>query len=256
MRGESSGGTPLCHDRRVSSNSPSNHAPGWLIDELSFAGRENLDPAHVARYDAKEDASAASEVALLEGIGLTRESLVLELGAGTGQFSVEVAPACARVIAVDISGHMLGQLQSKIADLGLSNVETVQAGFLTYQHVGRPADFVYTRYALHHLPDFWKALALSRLRHMLREGGVLRLWDVVYDFSPADAADRIEAWCATGGEAVDAAWSRSELEEHVRDEHSTFSWLLEPMIVRSGFEIAQAEHSEDGIFARYLLRAV
>ncbi|MGC2372877.1 MAG: hypothetical protein WA484_03280 [Solirubrobacteraceae bacterium] len=67
---------------------------------------------------------------------------------------------------------------------------------------------------------------------------------------------RMEAWCATGGDTVEAEWSRAELEEHVRDEHSTFTWLLEPMIARSGFEIAHAEHSEDGIFAEYLLRAV
>jgi ubiquinone/menaquinone biosynthesis C-methylase UbiE len=232
-------------------------APNWFLEELSYAGRENLDRAHVECYDAKEDASAASEVALLRDLGLARDSLVVEFGAGTGQFTVEVAPACAQVIAVDVSEPMLTRLHSKIADLGVSNVEIVRAGFLTYEHVGRPADFIYSRYALHHLPDFWKALTLSRLRRMLRAGAVLRLWDVVYDFAPAEAEARIEAWCATGGgDTAQAGWSRAELEEHVRDEHSTFTWLLEPIIARSGFEIAHAEHSEDGIFAKYLLRAV
>ena len=81
------------------------------------------------------------------------------------------------------------------------------------------------------------------------------LWDVVYEFAPADAEARIEAWCATGGDTVEAEWGRAELEEHVRNEHSTFTCLLEPMIARSGFKIAHAEHSEDGIFAKYLLRA-
>lgn len=37
--------------------------PGWVPDELATAGRENLDPLHVARYDAKEDADPAGEVA-------------------------------------------------------------------------------------------------------------------------------------------------------------------------------------------------
>lgn len=240
----------------MSTDRPVGPRPDWLVDELGFAGRENLDPRHVARYDAKEDAAAAAEVALLEGAGLTRESLVLEFGAGTGQFSVAVAPACARVIAVDVSEPMLDRLQAKIADLGIANIEVVRAGFLSYEHAAGAADFIYSRYALHHLPDFWKALALSRLHGMLRPGGVLRLWDVVYDFDPAQAEDRIEAWCASGGESVEAEWTREELEEHVRDEHSTFTWLLEAMFVRSGFEIAEAEHSSDGIFAKYLLRAV
>lgn len=30
----------------------------WFPDELGMAGRENLDPAHVARYDGKVDAAA------------------------------------------------------------------------------------------------------------------------------------------------------------------------------------------------------
>lgn len=240
----------------MSSDRPSSPAPDWFINELSYAGRENLDEGHVARYDAKEDASAVAEVALLKGMGLTRESVVLEFGPGTGQFSVAVARECARLIAVDVSELMLGQLQSKVAALGLSNVELVRAGFLTYEHAGCPADFIYSRYALHHLPDFWKVVALSRLRRVIRADGVLRLWDVVYNFDPIETEDRIEAWCATGGETIETEWSRAELEEHVRDEHSTFTWILEPIIERSGFEIAQAEHSEDGILAKYLLRAV
>jgi ubiquinone/menaquinone biosynthesis C-methylase UbiE len=228
---------------------------GWLPDEAHYAGRENLHQEHASRYDAKEDADARSEVALLKDAGLTGESLVVEFGPGTGQFSVEVASACARVIAVDVSDPMLSQLKAKVADLGLSNVEAVRGGFLTYEHAGAPADFIYSRYALHHLPDFWKAVALSRLRRMLRPGGVFRLWDAVYSFAPAQAMAHIEAWCATGADSPEVEWSRAELEEHVREEHSTFSWLLEPMFARTGFEIAQAEYSADEIFAKYLLHA-
>jgi ubiquinone/menaquinone biosynthesis C-methylase UbiE len=114
------------------------------------------------------------------------------MGAGTGQFALVAASACARVVAVDVSPVMLAVLQTKVDVSGLSNVQVVQAGFLTYAHQGRPADFVYSRYALHHLPDFWKAVALQRLRRIMRPGGVLRLWDVVYHFDPAEAEERLE----------------------------------------------------------------
>lgn len=230
--------------------------PGWLLDEVASAGRENLDAEHVARYDGKEDADAAAEVALLQSLGLSAESVVVEIGTGTGQFALVAAPVCARVVAVDVSPVMLELLRSKTAAAGADNVEVIQAGFLTYEHHGEPADVVYTRYALHHLPDAWKAIALVRMRRMLRTGGLLRLWDVVYDFPADQAAERLEAWCATGGDVVEGEWSRAEYEEHVRDEHSTFTWLLEPMITRAGFAIEAAEHSEDGIFAKYMLRAV
>jgi DNA-binding PadR family transcriptional regulator/SAM-dependent methyltransferase len=236
--------------------SPPPGASGWLLDELIHAGAENLDADHVARYDAKEDADAHAEVELLKRHGLTTESVVLELGCGTGQFTLAVAPACARVIAVDVSEPMLARLHAKVEQLGVRNVHSVRAGFLSYKHTGPPVDFVYSRYALHHLPDFWKALALARLRGALRAGGVMRLSDIVYDFSPANAHERIEAWCAGAGHDAEADWTRPELEEHVRDEHSTFTWLLEPMILSSGFQILDAQHSDDGIFAKYLLRAV
>ena len=134
------------------------------------------------------------------------------------------------------------------------HVEPEQSGFLTYRHSGAPADFVYSRYALHHLPDFWKAVALDRIHTILRSGGIFRLWDVVFNFHPSEATERLERWCATGGSTVDDGWSRAELEEHVRDEHSTFAWLLEPMAVRCGFSVEAADYSDDGIVAKYILR--
>jgi ubiquinone/menaquinone biosynthesis C-methylase UbiE len=236
--------------RRVASH------PGWMVSELANAGRENLDPRHVSRYDTKEDATAVDEVAFLKTLGLTPESVVVDIRAGTGQFAVAAASACARVVAVDVSPVMLNLLQAKVTAAQATNIEVVRAGFLSYEHGGWPADFVYSRYALHHLPDFWKAVALDRLHRILRPGGVLRLWDVVYNFDPAEAEDRIEGWCATGRTEVEGAWSRAELEDHVRDEHSTFSWLLEPMIRRSGFEIEDASYSRDGVFAKYVARVV
>jgi SAM-dependent methyltransferase len=230
------------------------HRPGWLLDELASAGRENLDETHVAHYDAKEDAGAAQEVAFLTGLGLGRESVVVDLGAGTGQFTLAAAPACARVVAVDVSPLMLAALGRKVAAAGLDNVEVVQAGFLTYEHRGQPADLVYSRYALHHLPDFWKAVALARVRDALRPGGLLRLWDVVYSFEPVQAPERVERWCASVPAGGEGDWNRWELEEHVRDEHSTFTWLLEPTIERAGFDILDADLSASGMFARYLCR--
>lgn len=227
----------------------------WFPDELTFAGRENLDRAHVARYDAKEVADAAAEIELLQSLGLTKRSVLVELGPGTGQLSLAAASVCERVVAVDVSPPMLEQLGAGLRAQSVENVEVVRAGYLSYEHEGRAADVVYSRLALHHLPDFWKAVALTRIHACLRPGGILRLVDVVWSFAPAEIEERIEAWCATAGDDVTTSWTRAELEEHVRDEHSTFTWLLEPMLERCGFEIERAEHAQDGVFAAYVLRA-
>lgn len=224
-----------------------------MLNELAYAGRENLDAGHVARYDDKEDGDPATEVAALIPFGLGPNATVVDLGAGTGQFVRAAAAIARRVVAVDVSPAMLEHLRTKLARDDIDNVVCVQAGFLTYEHGGEPADLVYSRYALHHLPDFWKALALTRMANMLRPGGVLRLSDIVYSLEPADAAAGLERWMSrTASGSIDDGWTRAELEEHVRDEHSTFVWLLEPMISRAGFVIEQADYSEDHIVARYI----
>lgn len=229
--------------------------PGWLLDEVANAGRENLDGAHVDRYDGKMDARAAVELEFLRSWGLDESSVVVDLGCGTGQFALAAADVCRKVVAVDVSPVMRERLRQKLDQAALDNVEVVGAGFLTYDHVGDSADIVYSRYALHHLPDFWKVMALRRVRATLRPGGLFRLWDVVYGFSPDEADERIEAWCTPFGDEVVGDWARWEMEEHVRDEHSTFTWLLEAMFERTGFAVEVADHSADGFDARYLLRA-
>jgi len=228
----------------------------WWLDERAHAGREHFDEQHARRYDAKMDAAAAAEVALLQAAGhLGPGSTVVDLGTGTGQFAVAAAAVCGRVVAVDVSPLMLGRLREKLAAGVVGNVEIVDAGFLTYEHGGEPADVVYSRFALHHLPDFWQAIALRRIAAMLRPGGVLRLSDVVYGFEPDEAEHRIERWITELVAAdVEAGWTRAEIAEHVRDESSTFTWLLEPMIERAGLQIVAATYSDDRMLAQYLCR--
>jgi SAM-dependent methyltransferase len=155
------------------------------------------------------------------------------------------------VVAVDVSAEMLAVLRMKAECAEIENVECVEGGFLTYEYLGEPADFVYSRHALHHLPDFWKALALERIGAVLRPGGVFLLRDLVYSFDPSGAEQAIEAWLAAAAARPEHGWTREELETHIRDEHSTFSWLLEPMLERAGFEVQAANHDTSHIYSTY-----
>jgi ubiquinone/menaquinone biosynthesis C-methylase UbiE len=226
----------------------------WMLDELAHAGPEHLDPAFVAGYQRKQGyPDPAEDLAVLAAHGLDQASTVVDLGAGTGRFALAAAARFGQVTAVDISPAMLGLLRQRAAAAGVANVRVVQAGFLSYQHPGPPADGVYTRNALHQLPDFWKAVALDRIGRMMRPGGVLRLRDLIYDFRPSEAEVVFEQWLDGAADDPALGYTRADLAEHIRSEHSTFRWLLEPMLAAAGFEILTADF-EGSVYGAYTCR--
>ena len=214
----------------------------WMIDELAHAGPEHLDAAFVAGYDRKQGyPDPAEDLASFEAQGLDGTSALVDLGAGSGQFALAAARRFGHVTAVDVSSAMIAVLRERTAAAGLANLDCVRAGFLSYDHSGPPADGVYTRNALHQLPDFWKAVALDRIARMLRPCGVLRLRDLIYDFGPAEAARVFGGWFDHAATDPADGYTAEDYAEHIRTEFSTYRWLLEPMLAATGFEIVTAE---------------
>jgi ubiquinone/menaquinone biosynthesis C-methylase UbiE len=213
-----------------------------MIDELAYAGPEHLDAAFVAGYDRKQGyPDPAGDLDALAAQGLDANSTVVDLGTGTGQFALAAARRFGQVTAVDVSPAMLTLLRERATDAGLGNLDCVRAGFLSYQHEGPPVDAVYTRHALHQLPDFFKALALDRIARMLRPGGVLRLRDLIYDFRPGEAEEIFRNWFRYAAADPAEGYTGEDYAEHIRTEYSTFRWLFEPMLAATGFETVAAE---------------
>jgi SAM-dependent methyltransferase len=219
-------------------------ALSWRFDEVAHVGREHLDAEYVAAYDQKSPIDWSDDVATLLALGIGATSTVIDLGAGTGTFARAVAPHVARAVAVDVSEPMVAAMRAR-------GLDAVCAGFLTYEHEGDSPDAVFTRNALHHLPDFWKAIALDRVARLLRPGGVLRLRDLVYSFEPQEADGAITSWLASAPTDPTHGWTAGQLAEHVRTEHSTFTWLLEPMLEHCGFEIRDRWLSPNRIYGAY-----
>jgi ubiquinone/menaquinone biosynthesis C-methylase UbiE len=213
----------------------------WMLDELAYAGPEHLDPAFVAGFDRKQGyPDPAEDLAVLREHGIGQAATVVDLGTGTGRFALAAAPLVRRVVAADVSPAMLAVLRQRITEARLGNVECVRAGFLSYEHTGAPADAVYTRNALHQLPDFWKALALERIANLLRPGGVLRLRDLIFDFQPGEAEAVLDGWLDDAVADPARGYTRADFAEHLRTEFSTFRWLLEPMLAAAGFAVVTA----------------
>ena len=230
----------------------------WLLDELAHAGPEHLDAEFIAGYDRKQGfPDPEPYVAAFERLGLDGNSVVVDLGAGTGQFAVPAARRFGRVIAVDVSPVMVAAIRAKAdaaglgAD-GLTGLSVEQGGFFSFSPA-EPVDGVFTRHALHQVPDFFKAIALQRIADMLRPGGVLVLRDLIFDFGPAEAADVFAGWFAGAAADPAAGYTAADYAEHIRTEYSTFRWLFEPMLAAAGFEIIDASY-ERRLFGSYTCR--
>jgi hypothetical protein len=75
---------------------------------------------------------------------------------------------------------------------------------------------------------------------------------LVYSFEPAEAAGRLNAWLAAAPNDPAQGWTADELAAHIRGEYSTYSWLLEPMLERVGFDIIHRAYSPSQTFAAYV----
>ena len=142
----------------------------WYFDEAQHAGVDYGNTGTARAYDEQHETfrnyeDEARQIA--EVLELRRASVVLDIGCGTGGITLHVASYCSKVIAVDISQPMLDILNEKAYMRHIGNIETHCAGFLTYEHASEPVDCIITKAALHHLPDFWKLIALQRIRTLL-----------------------------------------------------------------------------------------
>ena len=228
-------------------------APKWLYNEFQHAGVDYADVEVARQFETRHRSFRNFEAEfqrIRKRVNLSRDDVVLDLGCGSGAFVIPAAQYCKKVYAVDVSAPMLTILQEKLSENKIENVETVHAGFLTYRHLGEPVDVVVSSIALHHLPDYWKAVALLNIANTLRPGGVFYLLDVVFTFPISDWQNGTQ----TILEEMSAA-AGHEANAHISSEYSSFSWILEGILERVGLKIEQIIDDSDFLRA-YVCRKV
>lgn len=215
--------------------------PPWMFSEFQPVGVD-LDSAEaVERYDRNQGTHSGSDDALLDRLGVTEGTTFVDLGTGTGSLPVLAAQRGARVHAVDVSANMLAFTERRAARAGVT-LEVHEAGFLSYEHRGSPADVVTTRSALHQLPDCWKQVAITKIASMLDTGGIFYLQDAMWSFPASETLEQLPAWIDAVAKAPGEGFTREDFETHVREEFSTFHWILEGMIERAGLAIEESSY--------------
>lgn len=223
----------------------------WYYDDMKHVGVDFSDPLQVATYDARQRSTDAAASALLDELGLRSGQVLADFGCGTGVLACQAALKGCEVHAVDISAQMLQATLRRGEMLGACGLHVQQAGFLSFALPAGSLDCATTQYALHHLNDFWKLVALQRIHAALKPGATFLLRDVVYSCHPSELKETVDAWLKWMQE--ERGYSRDENVTHVREEHSTFAWVMEGLLERAGFRLQQAQYAR-GVYATYICR--
>jgi ubiquinone/menaquinone biosynthesis C-methylase UbiE len=184
----------------------------------------------------------------LGGGATTRFGRTLEIGAGTGYFTLNLMRAglIGEAVCTDISQGMLDALKRSAAEMGLE-VETARCDAQQLPFPDSSFDLVFGHAVLHHLPDL--DAAFREFRRVLRPGG-----RVAFCGEPSEHGDRLARVPKRAAMRVAPVWRRllgvgvrvdnfaddSEAAEHglehVVDVHAFTPAQLEGFASRAGFE--------------------
>src|SRR5277367_1514951 len=221
-------------------------ARDWYYNERRQIG---LDRAVASIYDQDDDRDVRARAALTM-LGVQRGWRVADIGCGNGVLACEAAQLGAEVDAIDISPAMLALAKIQAGDRKVA-IRTQSAGLLSFAYQPNSYDLIVSEFALHHLPDFWKSVALSRIFAALKPGANFYLRDIVFVRTP-DGADRdVEEWAEFS--ITNHDFNRDSVVTHMRDEYSTFGWVIERMLLDAGFTLTSVDYHAP-LHGTYLLR--
>jgi SAM-dependent methyltransferase len=221
-------------------------ARDWYYNERRRIG---LDNAVASIYDRHDDSDVRARAAL-KTLGVQKGWRVADIGCGNAVLATEAALMGAVVDAVDISPAMLALAEVYAGDRK-ARIRTQSAGLLSFAYQPNSYDLIVSEFTLHHLPDFWKAVALTRIFGALKPGANFYLRDIVFVSMPDGAERDVEQWADFNIKNHD--FERDSVAAHMRDEYSTFGWVIERMLTEVGFTLLSADYHAP-LHGTYLLQ--
>jgi ubiquinone/menaquinone biosynthesis C-methylase UbiE len=134
---------------------------------------------------------------------LTEDDVLLDAGCGAGKYTLRAAKLCKQAIGIDVSRESLkmaqknakkNKIENAIFAYGALEEPEVEIALRSYGITK-----IFANYALHHLPDEMKQIALKRLRYLLQRPGKIVIGDIMFFDDPKKHRDKFdEAFCDDG----------------------------------------------------------
>jgi ubiquinone/menaquinone biosynthesis C-methylase UbiE len=150
--------------------------------------QDQFDPKAQAYLTSPVHAAGPDLAAAHERVAraLAPTAQILDVGTGAGHLSFALAPAVARVVALDPAPGMLATVRQAAVARGLAQIETCEGSADALPFAAASFDLVCTRYSAHHWYDVPRALA--EMRRVLKPQGFILVIDLLGEDHPlADA---------------------------------------------------------------------
>ena len=159
----------------------------------------------------------------------------LDIGTGTGNLAAQFLAQQVHMVGIDQSQAMLKQCKRKFPSF-----ETRLGNFLAIPYLDHSFDFVVSSYALHHLTDEQKPLALEEMRRVLKPHGRICIADLMFE----NRAERV-SYLAKLAQAGEQAILDQMEQAYYADRSQLLDWLH-----KNGY-VARAERIHDLVHIVY-----
>lgn len=126
---------------------------------------------------------------------VTPESVVLEVGAGTGFFTEVIAQRAKKVICIELQDGMVRKLKKRVNRFG-SRVEIIKADIASYPADSSYADVCILYYSFHEVHN--KADAAANISGAVKAGGTLTVYEPTVEVSKKEMQRTIELFERAG----------------------------------------------------------
>ncbi|SFA96203.1 putative AdoMet-dependent methyltransferase [Lentibacillus halodurans] len=146
----------------------------WHFDDQAAGYDQNIKMAGY-RFNVHQDYDKALSKAA-ETTNLQPNDVCVDIGVGTGNLGAKFFDKGARIIGIDQSEEML-----KVCAEKYPAIETRKGHFLALPLLDNQADAIVSSYALHHIPDDEKLLALDEMNRVLKTNGQVCVVDLMFN---------------------------------------------------------------------------
>lgn len=186
----------------------------------------------------------------------SQDDVVLDIGTGTGELALKIAPKVKKVIGIDISGEMLNLAREKARQENIKNVE-FRLGSFTAPNVAEKFVIIVSNLAFEWVSDQDKRPAIKMMSSLLIESGKIVLGERMLFFDPKNAPEEVknalrEQMAKLTGKSVEqlekeglelAKKYQAEINEVVKS-HQEIQFRaenLKKLLEENGFAVEKAE---------------